>query len=233
MSLPAVTFGATNHFALPANFHVQSSTANLVVDASNILDASANLECETMVNSRTEYSAEYAYCNATPAIATDLNTWLTKFGDTVNNATAKVTEMTITFEAGKYATVSVNGHQHTANGHTAVVGEGYADLSGAVPANAGFGVPTFTGQTWGANASGVRAVLRLTCNHVDKGDYIESHFVGKSITFKAELTMDFVGTPTTALPTGWTQDSFDTKGSNQDFVQASYSFHKAYDITAA
>ena len=111
MAAPSNTMEATNLFGLGANFNPQTSNADLREDAANIMDATGNIECETMVNERTEYSNSFAYCNGTPDIKTDLATLLTKFGDVHDSK--KVDTLTINFEKGQYATVDIAGHNHT------------------------------------------------------------------------------------------------------------------------
>ena len=75
-----VDMQGSNLFGLGANFHIQNSSSPHERDSSSILDASGNTECETMIRNRTSYDTDWSYCNATPNIATDLGTFLTKFG---------------------------------------------------------------------------------------------------------------------------------------------------------
>ena len=228
----AVGFEASDLFAAGVNFHEQSSSSITNETNAFMLDAQGNQECITTgLNTMTEYSNEFAYCNSTPDIATDLGTLLTKFGDVHDSK--KVTGLTINYTAGEYATVSIDGHDHAENNHSAGIAEGYADVSGAVPASSGFGVPTWTGQTTGADCEIISATLTFSLNHVDREGAAGNHFVGKSVTVKAELTIEAVGTPTTALPTGWYTVSSGPSDSNQDFDTWTGTWEKWYDLAVA
>jgi len=224
----AVGFQASDLFALGANFHEQSSSSIDMDDRANIMDKDGNVECETMVNGRVEYTNEFAYCNASPDIKTDLSTQLTQFGDVFDSK--KMTQMTVTFTAGAYATVSITGHQHDDNAHTSAVADGYADVSAALPSGAGFGVPTLTGQTLGNDAQPQSLTITFSCNHVDREGGDGTHFVGKNITVLAELTEEFVGTPDTATATGWTTDTKGPSDQNQDFDTYTYTAHRYFDL---
>ena len=192
----AVGFEASDLWAAGANFHENSSSSILNETNAGMQDKSGNRECTTTgLNTVTEYSNDYGYCNATPDIKTDLSTLATKFGDVADSK--KPVSLTINYTAGEYATVNITGHQHAENPHAAGFAEGYADVSAAIPASSGFGVPTWTGQSTGSDCEFNSATLSFTCNHVDREGAAGDHFVGKSITFRAELTIEATGTPAT------------------------------------
>ena len=227
----AIGFQASDLFAAPANFHPQSSSSILNETIATMLDDEGNQQCSTGgLNSTTEYTNDFSYCNATPDIATDLNTLLTEFGNVFDSK--KQTGMTVGFNAGEYATVSITGHQHTENAHNTGTTEGMADVSaGGIPAGAGFGVPTFAGQVDGADASPVSATVTYGFNHVDREGEDGNHFVGKNITCRAELTVEWVGTPTTPEATGWETMSKGSNDANEDFDGYTYTAEKYYDLS--
>ena len=230
MPQPTVSFGAVDVFSANANFEEQDDSSILNETSANMLDSSGNSEVETTgLNTTTEYSVSYKYKGV--ALATDLGTLLTKFGDV--HGSGKVTALSINFRAGDYPTVTVTGHNHTENAHTAQLPEGYADVSAAVPASAGFGVPTPTGQTWGANATGQSLTISFSCQHVDREDYAGNHFVGKNITVRAEMSMEWLGTPTTPDATGWTLDSKGDNDANTDYEGYVYTAHRYFDLATA
>ena len=229
---PTVAINASNLFSLGANFHAQGSTTRTVLDRAMIQDANGNEECETMINSRDEVTANYDYCNAVPAIGTDLATLLTKFGDV--HGGYKVTQLVIEFAAGQYAKVSITGHQHAAATHAAGLPAGYADVSAAVIAGAGFGVPTFTGVTLGTDATPASATITFSMNHVDVLAADGTHFVGKNLTPTAEISVAYEGVPTTAQPmTGWTTDSYGGDDSNSEFDKYEVTAHRYFDLATA
>jgi hypothetical protein len=228
MAQPSVDWAPSDPFGLGANFHEQNSSSMLRYDSAHMLDAAGNVQCETgSLNGITDSEAEYDYCNATPAIGTDLGEVLTAFAQVAE--TKVMTEMTITFQAGQYAKVSCKGHQHSgANAHTTTDA---VDFSAAVPASAGFGVPTWTGMTVGANATPVSATLTLSVEHVDRTGADGNHFTGKNLTPRAELVLEFIGTPTTVALTNWTIDEKGGGDANVDPDSYTVRAHRYFDLT--
>lgn len=234
MADKSVDLGGSNLFGLGANFHAQSSESPHQRDASNILDASGNVECETMINNRTEYTNNFAYCNATPDIKTDLATILTTFGAVADSKLQTAT--TINFSAGEYATVDITGHNHDNNAHSASVA-GVADVSAAVPAGAGFGVPDF-GLTVGADSTPISASIAFSLNHIDENDANGEHWVGKNTTVRAELNLELLGLPTSQTVaaietdlTGWTVDTNGPADGNQELDRFIITAHRHFDLT--
>jgi hypothetical protein len=236
MASPSNTMEASDLFGLGANFNEQTSNSDLRLDAANIMDKSGNIECETMVNERTEYSNPFAYCNAVPDIKTDLATMLTKFGDVHDSK--KVDTLSINFEKGQYATLDVAGHNHTVNPHVAGYDDGYCDASGTIPDDSGFGVPSFD-VTMGDNASPISAAVSLSGNHIDREGADGNHWQGKTTTFRAELTLTTEGVPTditvaaVELGSNWTVDSINATDGNQDFDGYVYTLHRHFDAVTA
>jgi hypothetical protein len=232
MADAAVGLNATDLFALGGNFSAQNSSTMTMLDRAMMLDANGNQQCETMINQRDEVTVSYAYCNAVPDIKTDLATFLTKFGDVQGGYL--ITGLTINFAAGEYATVDITGHQHNANAHAAGVAIGYSDVSASVPANAGYGVPTMTGVTLGANATPISTSITLSMNHIDVINATGAHFVGKNLTPTAEISVQYQGVPTTAQPfTGWTTDSYGGSDGNSEFDTYDVTAHRYFDLAAA
>ena len=228
--MAAVGFQASDLFAQPANFHPQSSSSITNETVTRMLDDQGNSQCSTGgLNSTTEYTNDFTYCNATPDIATDLNTTLTEFGNVFDSK--KMTGLVLGFSAGEYATVSITGHQHAENAHNVGATEGIADVSAAVPAGAGFGVPTLAGQVDGADASPVSMTMTFSFNHVDREGEDGNHFVGKNITCRAEVSVEWVGVPTTPEATGWETLSQGPNDANEDFDGYSYTAEKYFDLT--
>lgn len=228
MADAVVDLAASDLFSLGGNFHAQRSTTEHVQTSTPTLDSAGNEQCETMVGGMTNYECEYEYCNAIPAIGTDLSTFLTAFGGVSNSKI--VTRLEIGFSAGKNATVKITGHNHDANAHS--TGTGAANVSAAVPSGAGFGVPTFTGVTLGTVSTPIEATLVFEMNHVDRDGSAGTHFVGKNITPKATVSVKYQGVPTTAQPmTDWTTDTYGSGDANTDFDTYTVTAHRWFDLT--
>ena len=228
---------ASTLFGAGANFNPQSSSSSVGVQPANIMDATGNIQCETMVNEMTTYNNSLAYCNATPAIGADLATLATNFGDVHDSK--KVDTLSINFEKGQYATVDITGHNHTANAHVAGLPMGYADVSASIPGSAGFGCPDF-GLALGANATPISATLSFSNNHIDREGADGNHWQGKNTTPRAELSLTVEGLPTTTTIaaaevdlSGWTCDSVEATDGNQDFDGYVFNLHRHYDIATA
>ena len=212
MADKTVAIGGSNLFGAGAQFFAQSSESPHQRDMANMLDASGNVQCETGINNRTEYSNTLAYCNATPAIHTDLGTLLSTFGAVADSKL--VTGLTINFTAGQYATVDITGHNHDDNEHTASVC-GVANVTSIVPTGSGFGVPALAfGIVLGTDSTPISATLAFSLNHIDELDSTGEHWVGTNTTVRAELSIELLGIPTSttvaaleAGMSGWTVDS--------------------------
>ena len=229
MANAVIAVEASDLFSMGANFNPQSSTSNHIDDMAQALDAAGNVQCETAgLFGRTEYSVEYKYCNASPNIKSHLGDALAKFGEVKNSIV--LTGLTIRFVAGEYATVTITGVQYD---EYAVVASrvNYADMSAVVPTtNAGFGVPAFTGVTLGANADYASATITCSTNHVVAKGAAGNHLVCDNITFRAELSIEYVGVPTTAQPvTGWTTDTYEAGDANSEFDSYAITAHRFFD----
>ena len=237
MSDKSVDIGGSDLFLLgAAQFNAQTSSSPHGRDASGMLDEAGNNECETMVNNRTDYSANYAYCNATPNIKTDLGAILTAFASVVSEKL--ITAINMQFAFGEYATLDITGHNHDDNEHTAALC-GIADVSGAVPASAGFGVPDF-GLTLGDNSTPISASISFSLNHIDAQDADGEHWVGTNTTFRAELSLELLGIPTSITVsqietdlTGWTVDTNGGTDGNQELDHFVITAHRFFDKTSA
>jgi len=235
--MATVAINATDHFGLGANFHPQSSSANTVDERRNNKDENGNFECETMVGTKVEYSTTFSYCNATPDIATDLGTALTAFGYVLasGGATADmfVNSLSISFRDGEYAEVTMNGVAYSDGTMPAATTGLVSDVSAAVPAGAGFGVPVFTGVNLGgppAVSAATGLTINISCNHVMSTDGLGNFFVANQISFTAEADAEYVGVPTSyTAPTGWTADNYSTNDSNESHDTVSWSGHRYFD----
>ena len=231
MAEKTVGFGASDLFAMSANFHEQSSSSILNDTMATTRDALGNYECETSgLNSTTEYSNSFVYCGSD--LVSDLGTALTQFGDVFDSK--KMTGLTINFTAGQQPTVEISGHQHAENAHEAGTPGGYADISGALAGvSTGFGVPIITGQLEGTNATPASLTFTCACDHIDTEGEDGNHWVGKNIAFKVEMSETWTATPTTPLPTSWTQDSAGANDSNAEFDGYTFNAHIYFDAATA
>jgi hypothetical protein len=228
--MATVAINATDYFDAPATLHAQSSSQNRVETSVQTKDADGNVVCETGgLNSTNEFQTVYKYCPSTTAdIKTDMGTLLTEFGAVRDSKI--VTEITITYEPGDYATVTVNGVQFLEEAVTTI---NEADVSAAVPASSGFGVPTLAGVTLGDNASPNALEIRLGYNLVSAQGADGNHFATQAAgEFRADGSAGYVGVPTTLQPvTNFITDSFEVSDGNSDFDAAGWTGHRFFTMT--
>lgn len=246
MADPSVDILASDLFAMHANFNPQPNTTTVALDEKTTLDAYGNGACSRTTGDITEVTQSFTYCGSD--FMTDIGTFLTEFGNVQNSQV--ITSLAINMTAADYATVDITGHNHTTNAHAAGLAIGHADVSGALPDGVGeafenwdgFGVPDFEVGV-GSNSTPASATITFTMNHVDEYDEAGDHFVGKNITPRSELTMDFTGIPTSntpaslevvlSAPTGapdWYVTSTDSNESNEEFDTFAFS---AYSVDYA
>lgn len=249
MADAGIDIQASNLFSLSANFKTQSSTTGDVITAITVQDELGNVSCEANINDIINYTQTASYCGAD--FVGDLGTFLTEFGNVQGSKC--VTGITINMTASEYCTIDIEGHNHLINPHEDSLDLGYADVSGFLP-NAvsesfagwdGFGVPDF-GITVGSDASPVGATVTFSMNHIDQMAEDGDHLVGKNITPRCELSMDFSGVPTSntdvLLETDFVTnnvspfmyipkvDSTDTSDSNSDFDSFAFVAHANTDL---
>jgi len=226
MADKVVDLGGSDLFSLGATFGTTRSESLTVKDLQENTDGINDSFCSSMTNERTEYTQDANYCNATPDIDGDLADLLAAFGQVANSKAP--TELTVTFEAGKHATVSITGHNHAANAHTALRN---CDASGIIPASSGLGVPAFFADA-GTNSSPIRATFRVSCDHIDEQDTADGHWVGQSTHFRVDVEAEYIGTPSLTT-TDWNVDSQGSNEGNTTFDHYTIKAHKFIDSAAA
>ena len=218
MSDASVELQATNLFKLGANFQIQSSNTDEPSVNPNAMDELGNVSCEKIITDITTYTQNAKYCGS-DFMADFVDTsaapvpFLENIGCTFDSKL--LDSISINMTATDYCTVDLAGHNHAVNAH-----DGGLTPTGATRADAlalgifdgsdfmphevaeafngwdGFGVPDF-GITTGTDASPSSATVTFSFGaHNDQTNEQGDHFVGKSITPKCELTIDFVGVPT-------------------------------------
>jgi hypothetical protein len=250
MADATIDLTATNLFSLPAGFNTTASSSSLKTTNAQAMDELGNVACQRNVGEQTDYTQSANYCGSD--FVGDLATFLTQFGNVKNSKI--ITGLTVNASEGNYVTIDVTGHQHAENAHAAGLAVGYADVSDFFPHETGeafeawdgFGCPDF-GVTVGANSSPSSWSVSFTMNHVDTNDENGDHLVGKNITPRCELKMDFEGIPTSNTAALLEADfgvntndmlvplvdSVDSSDSNSAFDTFSFTAHANTDLATA
>jgi hypothetical protein len=231
MSDAAVDMLASNLFGLSTtNFHAVNSESRDTSDEAVALAADGDLACHNEFNKGDEVSNEYVYCGT--ALSTHLGTFLTSFGKVYGTGAAAVvtTELSLDFPGpGQQAHVTIRGHKHTTNNHSATTNPPRTfDVSGAVPAGAGLGVPAIFGSTFkGSDAEYNSASLAFSLEHVDEQGAAGAHFTGESRTAVCEASADFVGHAAgTGAAAAWKQVLLATSDAQDALDRSSATAHQ-------
>lgn len=249
MADASIDLQATNLFNLGATFKTSASGVSDPTTNAQNLDALGNVSCERNIIDITSYTQSAGYCGSD--FDTDLGT-IKELG--VQNSIA-VTSYTINMTAGEYCTVDIEGHNHDANAHTALVniaalGAGQILSFSGFNNWDGFGVPsTAANEYFGitcTNASPASATLTVSVNHIDQIAEDGTHLVGTNTLGRSELTVEFSGSPdgptlagiqaeVRALGgTAWGSflvDSIDASDSNSDFDTFSFTGHNNHTLS--
>ena len=259
MADAVVAIEATNLFGLHASFTTTASSTTAPLTNVQVLDELGNVACQQNIADITNYSQSWSYCGSETGFVADFGTFLTTFGDF--QTIGVVTGITINMTAAGYVTGEITGHQHADNAHASAVTTGRADVSDFLPHAAteafllwdGFGIPRNAAGTeayivtTGANSAPQSVTVTFSMNHVDQIDETGAHLVGKNLTPRCEISMDFIGVPTSntaALLEGDfgaavgdmlvpLVDSTDTNDSNTDFDTFAFTAHANADLETA
>lgn len=268
MADATIELQASNLFDLASEFKTQSSGTSTATTNVSVQDENGNVDCETNITDIISYTQSAQYCGSDfDTDFTDQRTSpvpiLANIGSVYDSK--MLTSVTINMTAGEYCTVDLEGHNHDTAAHDAGATPqsggatratalllGIADFSGFFIAGAGlsawngFGVPDM-GIDLTSGASPVSATITCNVNHVDQIDETGSHLVGKNITPRFELSMEFSGIPTDntittvegalqALGGVWANalvDSIDSNDSNSDFDSFSFTAHAPVALAVA
>ena len=225
MADPTIT--ATDYFAASAKFHCQNSSTEQTQNFVPVIGATGNYACSSESDDGDSYMSEYKYCiGIAPDIDGDAGVWLSAFGGVYGSAA--MTELRIHFEAGEAATVTIDGHQHDANAHAALLD--VFDCTGIIPASSGNGVPTLI--TVAGSVSPVSADLVINANHVDKPGADGSHFWGQNAgPCRVSLTVQYEGTVTGVTAGSWLNILIAKSDSNQETPTSSVTAEQYVDRT--
>lgn len=236
MSDATVDLGGSDIWGLTsaAGFHAQSSSTEAYSTEEVALSSIGNMSCTNEHNKGSNFSVTYKYCGST--LKTNLGASATSFGRVVGTgAAAKVmTGMTLNFPGpGQQAEITIVGHSHQTNNHSATTNPPNTfDVSGLIPAATGLGVPALivaAGEA-GGTASRMSASLDFSLNHIDK-EGNSGHFIGESITARADLSVDYEGVAGTITAGNWLQILQSSADANEDTDTSALTAHQFIDAS--
>lgn len=227
-------FGATDLFAMGANFDVQSSTTRRRRESAISKAADGDVACETSdINLGYDYEATYDHCGGGSGIKTNLGTKLTTFGNVFDSKL--ITQIVVTLDNKNHATVQVTGHQHDDNAHTGT--ERQFDVSALFPDQTGIGIsmPLFLTNdaiSIAATTTVQTATFTAEFDHQDIEGATGDHFSGENMTCKVTLVLEGKGTESDlTIGSNWVIDEQEDSDDNTDPDSFSVTLHQYVDAT--
>ena len=218
------TITTPNFFSLAASFGLNAATETPFQSFATAFDGSGNYLCSAEYDDGINYTNSAKYCGGgSPDIVTALDTMLTTFGAVANSK--QPTKLDFTFEVGVQASLDVEGHQHTANPHTAL---NTFDCSGIIPASSGSGVPELIAVT--GDVSPVNASLSMEIEHIDKPGADGGHFEGQNMRCHITVSVDYAGQPASVTSGDWLNVILVKSNPNDDTPTASLTAEQWIDI---
>lgn len=192
MADKVISFGASEGFGAFAGWesHGTEDTTNKT-RAMSTGDKGDEI-ASTLHDERNEVSTTYE-CNS------DTNTIPEAIGALENGLI--LTSIQISTAEGRYATMTLQGHNHAKNEHAD--SPALRTATHAITLEAAFGATDFLGGTAGDNASCIEGSVTITCEHTDQNDDGGDHLVGQNYGAKIEARSVWAGVPTTAAAEGW------------------------------
>jgi len=192
MADKAIDYGASEGFGAIAGFDSHGTEDNTTNQRATATDENGDEVASSLYDEKREVSGEYE-CN------NDTNTVPAAVGALVNGII--LTGINISTAEGRYATMSLQGHNHTENAHAAEPAL-RTGTHGETLAKA-FGATDFLGGTAGDNASCIEGSIAITCEHVDQNDGDGDHLVGENYGAKMEARSVWSGVPSVTAGDGW------------------------------
>lgn len=220
MAEPAITFGATlTPFGAPTGWVPKGPAKTVSKDRANVLNAIGNEVASKLHNERTEYTQDFepASASVAPTVPPTIGVLLDE---------VILTGINLQTDATAFITMTLTGHQHTANTHADTLKQ----VAHGVSLSKSFGAVDFLSATNGANASVASSSIDITCQHVDVEDQDGDHLIGENFDGRMSVTQTWHGAPTTAAGAGWDVTSTQTNENNTGFLQTVVTAEKALTL---
>lgn len=217
---------ADDLFNLGGNYKPQNDNSDSTKSAAYAQGANGDVIATDTYGAMANKVCVYVYNATTPMWSTTNTTnaafrTLPRPGQVKNGI--KVTQVQIGYDKVKRPMVTVTGHTHGQNTH---------DTDGAVynpPINVpgGFGCPNlFVNTDTDGSSAPQTSSITLSCKHIEADDRQGNHIAGADYDGMCKVDMEFVGTPTLTVPTGFTRLSQNFQEANTEFDKNSFSFEK-------
>jgi hypothetical protein len=221
MADKAVPYGAAAIFGAVTGWkYVGPGSSSINKDLAEAKDELGNVAASNLINERIDKSANLECYD-------DTNTVPANIGEVVNSIA--LTGISITLNKNAAARMTLTGHNHTANAHTAT------NLAAhGIEISAAFGAEDLLGGTAGDNAAVESVQVNITCDHTDEADEGgEDHFCGQNHNAKIQVTQTWLGVPTTAFDSAtWQGTATETTDVNSGFTRTVVNVTKYLTLAA-
>lgn len=219
---PTITFGAAQSFGTLLNWKEQSSSPTVTSDRARVLDKDGNQAVSKLHNERTEVT-----CNYEAGANTGVAILPAEIG-ALQNALI-VTGISVGTNATGHATLTLTGHNHTDNAHSASAV--LKKVAHGISSTVGFGAVDFLGGTAGTNADIASSTLDITCEHKDIEAANGNHLRGDNYDAQITSTTVWNGVPSSpANASVWDKITVATNTTNTGHLQTTVTGIKALTL---
>lgn len=217
--MPTIDFGSAQPFGTLTGWNYTSATITTDKQRANALDHIGNEAASNLYDETTNVTASLvASSSSAPTIPPSIGA---KVGDYI------LTSIQVNTTRGEAATMTLTGHNHTANAHTG----SEKSVAHGITLAGGFGSKDFMAGTAGSNASVKSGSITIECQHADETDGSGSHLVGENYTPMLTAETEWVGVPSAAAESGWDVTSKPNPTENAGFETTTVSGTKALAFT--
>lgn len=207
MADKAVTYGASAIFGAITGWKYVGGSSDQNHGIAEAHDELGNVAAHSQIDEILPRSASLECVD-------DTNTVPATIGAIVNSI--DLTGITINLRNKDKATMSLTGHNHTANAHSSL-----NCLAHGMSVSSAFGAEDVLGGTPGTTATVESATINITCEHMDEPDEGgKDHFAGQNYNGKVQVTQTWIGVPTTPFDdTIWTGTAKQTTDKNDGLTR--------------
>ena len=215
-----IRYGSSEGFGPFTGWEAHTTEDNTTHTRAVATDDKGDEVASCLHDEKREVSSTYE-CNS------DTNEIPDAIGKLVNSLI--LTNISISTAEGRYATMSLQGHNHGQNAHE----NSPALRSAAHEITLGkcFGATDFLGGSAGNDASCVEGTITISCEHADQNDGDGNHLVGENYGAKIEARSVWAGEPQTPAGTGWDITTETEADENTGFVKTTVVGVKALAFT--
>lgn len=209
---------ATDLFSLGGDFQAQSSTNDDQESVIHALDGNGDVVASDTHGSMNSVSCVYKYTGAATLWTTTTSELIPKPGSIQNSYI--VTSVQVDYSPTDWPTVTITGHNHDENAHSADL----ETFSPSITLAGARGCPDLWTNA-DTDSAPTSVTYTIACEHVDVDDGSGDHLAGDTYRGMETISAEYVGTPSLTT-TGWYVSSSNAGDSNTEFDTTAVSGEK-------